>query len=152
MASKINQNETDSGDFGGTLLPVQYYQLIRRHAPLGGEMRLLYAVLEDAMRCYLTTYNARSRYQRIRFIEARNWFEPRPSWAPAATGLFAFEPLCEALEIDPQAVRKFLATMTVADVPTRRHRRTTPSAIALPRRRPHGQRRISAFQKAHLAS
>lgn len=150
MASKINQSETDSEDFGGTLLPVQYYQLIRRHTPLGGEMRLLYAVLEDAMRCYLTTGNSRSRSQRIRFIEAQNWFEPQSPWAPPATGLFAFEPLCEALEIDPRAVRKFLATMTAADVPTRRHRRTTPAAIAS-RRRPHGQRLTATLQQTHLA-
>lgn len=146
-----NQIVSEGEDFGGTLLPAQYYQLIRRHAPLGGEMRLLYAVLEDAMRCYLATRNSRSRHQRIRFIEVQNWFGPRPPWAPPAIGLFAFEPLCDALGINPEAVRKCLETMTLSDVPTRRHRRTAPSTIAAHRSRSRGARRLGEGNAARVA-
>ncbi len=131
----INGVETEGDDFGGALMPEQYYQLIRRHVSLNGETRLLYAVLEDAIRCYVATRKSRSRHQRVRFIEVQNWFGPRPPWAPPATGLFAFEPLCDALGIDPEAVRKCLDSMTLSDVPTRRHRRTSPSSLAAPRRR-----------------
>ncbi len=131
----INGVETETDDFGGALMPDQYYQLIRRHVSLNGETRLLYAVLEDAIRCYVATRNSRSRHQRVRFIEVQNWFGPRPPWAPPALGLFAFEPLCDALGIEPDAVRKCLDSMTLSDVPTRRHRRTSPSSLAAPRRR-----------------
>ena len=119
-------------DFGGVLMPVQYYQMIKRHAPMYGEFRLLYAVLEDALRCYVATRNARSRLQRVRFLEVRNWFALRPEWAPQPNGLFAFEPLCEALGIEPVAIRRCLDSLVLERIPTRRHRRTSPYSMASP--------------------
>ena len=37
----------------GPVVPVQFYDLIRRSAFLDGETRLVFAVLEDAVRTYL---------------------------------------------------------------------------------------------------
>ena len=127
-----NDNSGLGDDFGGVLMPVQYYQLVKRHSPLHGEFRLLYAVLEDAIRCYVSTRSARSRIQRVRFLEVSNWFGPRPPSAPRPIGLFAFEPLCEALGIEPDAVRKCLNSLDVENIPTRRHRRTSPYSMAAP--------------------
>jgi hypothetical protein len=139
-------NETSGSvdDFGGVLMPVQYYQLVRRHTPLHGEFRLLYAVLEDAIRCYVSTRHAHSRLQRVRFLEVRNWFGPRPPSAPRPIGLFAFEPLCEALGIEPEAVRRCLDSLDVESIPTRRHRRTSPSSMASP-----SARRVRGQQSVH---
>jgi len=134
------ENETAGEDIGGILMPVQYNQLVKRHAPLHGEVRLLYAVLEDAIRCYVSTRKARTRQERVRFLEVQNWFGPRPAAAPRAVGLFAFEPLCEALGIEPEAVRRCLDSMELERIPTRRHRRTSPSSIASPRARMRSHR------------
>src|ERR1700751_210720 len=128
-------------DFGGALMPGQYYQLGKRRSPLHGEFRLLYAVLEDAIRCYVSTRHARSRVQRVRFLEVRNWFGPRPEWAPQPIRLFPFEPLCEAVGIEPEAVRRCLDSLDMESVPTRRHRRTSPYSMASPGSRgPRGLR------------
>jgi hypothetical protein len=127
-----NDTNGSAEDFGGVLMPVQYYQMVKRHAPMHGEFRLLYAVLEDALRCYVATRNARSRLQRVRFLEVRNWFAPRPDWAPQPNGLFAFEPLCEALGIEPEAIRRCLDSLDLDRIPTRRHRRTSPCSMASP--------------------
>jgi hypothetical protein len=86
-----------------TLLPTQYYEIMRRRHSLEGERKLMFAVLEDAVECYLKNMNARPRKQRILFYEAQNWM-----YAKHKVGLFAFETLCEALGIEPVILREAL--------------------------------------------
>jgi len=45
----------------GLLLPGQYVDLVRRNEVIEGELKLLLAVLEDAIRCYLRNVNAKDR-------------------------------------------------------------------------------------------
>lgn len=85
------------------LLPEQYNGLRRRHHESPGEIKLMCAVLEDAIHCYLLYMNARSRKRRILFYEARDWMDSKNSKA-----LFAYERLCEALSIDAGRLRKML--------------------------------------------
>jgi hypothetical protein len=85
------------------LLPEQYNELRRRRHELQGELKLMFAVLEDAIHCYLYHMNAKSRQRRILFYEVRDWMNSRHS-----KGLFAYETLCEALGVDAGRLRRML--------------------------------------------
>ena len=85
------------------LLPEQYNELRRRRHELRGELKLMFAVLEDAIHCYLNYMNARTRQRRILFYEVREWMNSKNS-----KGLFAYDTLCEALGIDAGRLRKTL--------------------------------------------
>src|SRR5271167_3612480 len=77
----------------GLLLPGQYVDLVRRNHVIEGELKLLLAVLEDAIRCYLRNVNAKDREHRRDFIEVRNWFEGSRASARRAD-IFSFDNLC----------------------------------------------------------
>ena len=85
------------------ILPAQYYWTLTHRSALEGERKLMFAVLEDAVECYLKNMNARSRKQRVLFYEAQSWINARNK-----VGLFAYETLCEALNIDAGALRRAL--------------------------------------------
>lgn len=70
--------------------------------------RLMLAVLEDAMRCYQTCGDARSRSRRRLFIEAEAWMFDRK-----AEGPFAFDTICQTLGIEPDCLRKGLRVWRV---------------------------------------
>lgn len=93
--------------FGANVLPAQYNRQ-PRWTVSENERKLLTAVLMDAIQCYLSNRKAKDRRHRIEFLEAQRWFERRGS---AGQGLFAFETLCEALGLNPDALRKRLLTM-----------------------------------------
>jgi hypothetical protein len=79
------------------LTPGQYYDSIRADdASVRPVKRLMLALLEDAMRCYQTYANSRSRAHRRLFIEAEAWLMDR-----RADGVFSFTTVCETLGIDP---------------------------------------------------
>src|ERR1700688_4915813 len=84
----------------GLLLPGQYADLVRRNHVIEGELKLLLAVLEDAIRCYLRNVNAKEGEHRRDFVEVRNWFDGNGAGARRGD-IFSFENLCEALGIDP---------------------------------------------------
>jgi hypothetical protein len=85
------------------LLPEQFNELRRRRHELGGELKLMFAVLEDAIHCYLHHMNAKSRQRRILFYEVRDWMNSKNG-----KGVFAYETLCDALGIDPGRLRQVL--------------------------------------------
>jgi hypothetical protein len=82
--------------------------------------RLMLAVLEDAVRCYLTYANSRSRAQRRLFIEAEGWLMDRK-----ADGAFAFENICETLGIDPNCLREGLRQWRLKELDGMNPRRLT---------------------------
>jgi hypothetical protein len=86
-----------------TLLPVQYNEIMRRRSALQGEHKLMFAVLEDAVECYLKHMNAKSRKQRLLFYEAQHWMN-----AKNRVGLFSYQTLCESLGIDAKTLRTAL--------------------------------------------
>lgn len=100
----------------GCLLPVQYYDLVRRSYHLNGEFRLLLALLTDAVICYVRYAKARDQEQRRLFYEAHNWFHGHNQ-----RGLFAFETVCDVLSLEPDAVRKSLKLVGTARLKLRRH-------------------------------
>jgi hypothetical protein len=101
----------------GTVVPVQFYDLIRRSAFLDGERRLVFAVLEDAVRTYLRLRDSRRRADRIEFAEVARWFEARTGAVP-----FSFEYVCEVLEINPAPLRSQMRTLDADVLPTKQLR------------------------------
>jgi hypothetical protein len=104
----------------GLLLPGQYADLVRRNHVIEGELKLLLAVLEDAIRCYLRNLNAKGGEHRRDFVEVRNWFEGNRAGARRGD-IFSFENLCAALGIDPCYLLDRLRILTIGDLPSRRY-------------------------------
>jgi hypothetical protein len=50
------------------ILPSQYYGALRHRSGLGGERKLMFAVLEDGVRCYLKNMDATNRRRRSLFF------------------------------------------------------------------------------------
>src|ERR1700733_11246491 len=65
----------DKGIDAGLLLPGQYIDLVRRNHVIEGELKLLLAVLEDAIRCYLRNVDAKDGERRRDFVKVRHWFD-----------------------------------------------------------------------------
>jgi hypothetical protein len=77
----------------------------RRHAAvLSSEKRLMLAVLRNALECYQQNFLAEDPTGREMFREAAAWIE-NTSYA----GLFSFEGITEALDIEPNYLRRQLA-------------------------------------------
>jgi hypothetical protein len=76
---------------------------LRHRSGLEGERKLMFAVLEDGIRCYLKSMDAKSRRRRTLFFEVRDWME-----AEGNNGPFSFELLCQEFGMDSSRVRKVL--------------------------------------------
>ena len=111
----------------GILMPAQYADLVRRNHTLEGELKLLMAVLEDAIRCYLRNMDAKDGERRREFIEVRSWFE---STVAGPAGIFSYENLCEALGIEPHRLLARLGIMTIGDLPSRRYQMRRHRALS----------------------
>ena len=105
----------------GLLLPGQYVDLVRRNHVIEGELKLLLAVLEDAIRCYLRDANAKDRERRRDFVEVRNWFEAGGGGVTRRADIFSFDNLCAALGIEPRCLLARLRILTIDDLPSRRY-------------------------------
>lgn len=95
----------EGGNGGGLfepdiLLPNQYFAAFRRGRAVEGERRLMLAVLEDAVDSYRKYAMARDPREQACFLEAREWFfSTDRSW------LFAFENICDVLEMNAEYLR-----------------------------------------------
>jgi transposase-like protein len=93
-------------EFSGTevVLPVQFHD--RRTAATAAEplYRLMVALLIDAIRSVQTKSDTRQLARRQDCAEARSWMFSNDDRA-----VFSFEAVCEALDIDPNAIRKYLS-------------------------------------------
>src|SRR5438093_8854238 len=84
-----------------TLLPEQL--VLPGRQAMQGERLLMLAVLEDALDCYRKCRRSRDPATRLLFDETRAWVESRDH-----DTLFSFESICEALDIDPDYLRRRL--------------------------------------------
>src|SRR5262245_10123008 len=91
----------DVGLHGVAILPVQFHESRRRLAIDEGVWRLMSAVLADAIRCYQDNFAATQARRVLEFQEAREWF-----FSKEADGPFSFIGVCEALQLEPDAIRK----------------------------------------------
>ena len=76
----------------------------RRSAALSSEKRLMLAVLRDAFECYQQHLLADDATGREMFREAAEWIENTSN-----VGLFSFEGIAEALDIEANYLRRQLA-------------------------------------------
>jgi hypothetical protein len=100
------------------LVPVQFFDLTRRRSMLDGETRLLFAVLEDAVRCYVKTINSSRRSDCEQFEEVRRWFDSQAG----SKSPFSFEYVCDVLSIEPESLRSRLQLLSAKDLPTKQMR------------------------------
>ena len=86
------------------LLPEQFFVPAWESAAVWtGERRLLYAVLQEAVHAFLKYRDARTaRGQRL-FRETQEWF-----WSEDCDWLYAFESICQHLQLDPDYIRRGL--------------------------------------------
>ena len=83
-----------------TLLPIQYFEAMRKKHPLEGEKRLILSVLEDAIECFMKCIDAStSKGQRL-FRDADEWIAHEDKrW------VFSFDNVCDMLDINPEYMR-----------------------------------------------
>ncbi len=93
-----------------TLLPEQL--VLPGRQAMQGERLLMLAVLEDALDCYRKCRRSRDAATRLLFDETRAWVESREH-----DMLFSFESICEALDIDPDYLRRRLRETSVGGRP-----------------------------------
>ncbi len=82
------------------ILPTQYNDTRRKNLISEGERRLLFAVLEDAIRCYLRDGGETAFDNSPAFLEAAEWLS-----SDEESGPFAFVSVCEALSINAGRLR-----------------------------------------------
>ena len=84
-----------------TVLATQFYATFKVSPYKQPELRLMAAVLEDAIDCVSIDLRSATARQRKQFEQARQWFaaEDESEWT------FSFENICEALGIHPGYLR-----------------------------------------------
>ena len=85
------------------LVPVPLSDPIAVRLRMSGELRLLWAVLEDGIECYLRYADHPSAALRDLFQEAKDWIE-----ATEGEDLCSFSGICGAFQIDPDYLRRGL--------------------------------------------
>jgi hypothetical protein len=78
------------------------------------ETALMYAVLEDAFRCFHKKFETERRFME-RAREAEKWF-----FSDDSHWLFSFVSVCDALELEPEYIRKKLKHWTPSRLSTAR--------------------------------
>jgi hypothetical protein len=100
------------------LVPAQCYDLIRRRSRIDGEMRLVFAVLEDAVRCYVRGAHGAGGAGRGHLDEVIEGF----GTGDARHVPFSFGYVCDVLGIEPAQLRAHLDLLRPEDLPTKQMR------------------------------
>lgn len=86
-----------------TVLSDQYFENIRRKTLFEPEKRLMLAILEDGIGCYLENLDASSAKKKRVFEEAVAWItETDGDW------VFSFDSVCDSLGLNTEYVRQGL--------------------------------------------
>ena len=90
------------------ILPVQFGESRRRKLPSEGERKLLFAVLEDAIRTYLRHRDRGAEARNSEeFVEAAEWLSCDEECGP-----FSYIGVCEALGINADCLRSGISNHT----------------------------------------
>jgi len=110
-----------------TLLPSQYFAILKRKGAHEPERRLVVAVLEDAVECFQKHICARDEKARQLFVDAEEWIcsEDR-SWP------FSFENVCDLLQINPQYLRRGLMVWRDRQLNEPSRGKVVPLKLAVP--------------------
>ena len=85
------------------VLPTQFYGTCRGSSPTEPCRRLIAVMLLDALRCYQGNYEAKQGARHQQFTEADAWI-----YSDKDDNTFSFTAVCDALEVDPETIRKDL--------------------------------------------
>jgi hypothetical protein len=86
-----------------TLLPIQYFEAMRRKHLLEGEKRLILSVLEDGIECFMKYVDASTNKGQRLFRDAEEWIKLHDKqW------IFSFDNVCDMLDINPDYMRRGL--------------------------------------------
>lgn len=102
------------------ILPAQFFQSLRSKGRFDGERRLMIAVLEDAVNCFMKQIHATDPKARQLFLDAEEWITDEDR-----TWFFAFENVCDTLDLNPVYVREGLFRWRAAE-----RRRVGDAAVA----------------------
>ena len=102
------------------ILPAQFFQSLRSKSQFDGERRLMIAVLEDAVNCFMKQIHATDPKARQLYTDAEEWIA-----ADDRTWFFAFDNVCETLDLSPEYVREGLFKWRAAE-----RRRVGDAAVA----------------------
>jgi hypothetical protein len=108
MAAEAKRSETPPTGVvnlieADTILPDQYFERMGAEHSSFPEKRLMLAVLEDAVATYQRYVDAKNRRGQRLFREAEEWVHSTETEWP-----FAFENICDTLEIEPEFLRRGL--------------------------------------------
>ena len=92
------------------VLATQFYANFKVSPYTQPEIRLMAAVLEDAISCLTIDFRSATARQRKQLEEAKQWFatEGESEW------IFSFKNICEALGINPRYLRRGLIQSSAA--------------------------------------
>ena len=108
-----------------TLLSTQYFENLRRKTLFDPEKRLMLAILEDGIFCYLDNLHATGSKKKRLFEDAAAWIaENEGDW------VFSFASVCDALDINPQYVRQGLLRWREKSGPQRATGAGMPAKLA----------------------
>ena len=83
-----------------TLLPIQYFEAMRKKHLLEGEKRLILSVLEDAVECFMKCIDSATNKGQRLFRDADEWINLEDKrW------VFSFDNVCEMLDINADYMR-----------------------------------------------
>lgn len=105
QGSKMQEKETLDEKLPGlfepdTLLPIQYFEAMRKKHLLEGEKRLILSVLEDAIECFMKCIDSPTNKGQRLFREADEWIAHEDKrW------VFSFDNVCDMLDINPEYMR-----------------------------------------------
>src|ERR1700759_1685360 len=86
-----------------TLLPIQYFEAMRRKHLLEGEKRLILSVLEDAIECFMKCRDSATNKGQRLYRESDEWIALEDKhWG------FSFDNVCDMLDINPEYMRRGL--------------------------------------------
>ena len=117
---KFRRNENfqhSPRDVADPMTPEQYYDLNSRVHHLEGESRLLFAVLEDAVRCYTNAARSGRRSHQRELDEVKEWVNTRGD-----RDLFSFESICRVFDLEPERLRHQLNLLENVNIGRRRFR------------------------------
>jgi hypothetical protein len=101
-----------------TLLPIQYFEAMRKKHVLEGEKRLVLSVLEDAVDCFTKCIDSPTNKGQRLFRDADEWINTVDKrW------VFSFDNVCEMLDINPEYMRQGLLRWKERKLVELEHRR-----------------------------
>lgn len=110
-----------------TILPVQFFTRLQRSTSWSGEQRLMAAVLEDAVAVGTKPNAPKTSKARHVLRETLRWLRSNDR-----TWMFSFLRICDALDLDPSAIRRGIRIRRGEEIAAPGHVRIVAQSDAAP--------------------